>query len=397
MLYWENPANLSPGTALIDLSGDWAPIRHYGELLDQDPLKVYGDLLDDLRKADYRITNLEAPLSGGKFIVKSGSTFHGEERHIAALRALPFDAVTLGNNHTFDCGVESFSRTASLLRENHIAFTGAGLDRKEAVTPIITTVKGVKLGIFNISEGEDLMAAGPDRAGVSGWEIEETAGMIRQMRNSLDVILVIVHCGLEYVPSPPPYVYKAFEQLVSAGADLVAGHHPHVPQGMSILHGKAVYFSLGNFLFYQPTTLACRKLGYHLHIEINPEGVKSVKVLPYELKEEGLKKYDEENFSALFAELTKAVATEEKMNDSWNGFLKFYHVKGYQAELERILEAIKQDPGKGCAMLRNRVMTLQHNNHWNDGLTRIVDGTIDDASPEALALAEKFFLTEVKK
>lgn len=396
MICWKNPANQTGTEAIVDISGDWAPIRHYGELLDQDPLSVYGDLLEDLRKADYRITNLEAPLSGDKYIVKSGSTFHGEERHVAALKALPFDAVTLGNNHTFDCGIGSFQKTASLLKENGIAFTGAGMNLAEAIAPISTTIKGVKVGIYNLSEGEDLMAAGEEKAGVIGWEVEKLSRMIREDRKKYDVILVIVHCGLEYVASPPTFVYDAFCRLAEAGADLVAGHHPHVPQGMTIHKGTPLYFSLGNFLFYQPARLAYRKLGYHLHIKINKEGVKGVEVLPYQLREEGLKKYDMEKFAPLFAELSAAVSTREKMLESWNGFLKFYHTKGYIEEVERIAKVMKEDPGKGAAMLRNRVMTLQHLHHWNDGLTRIVDGTIDDAPSRALALAEKYFLTEAE-
>ena len=48
-------------------------------------------------------------------------------------------------------------------------------------------------------------------------------------------------------------------------------------------------------------------------------------------------------------------------------------------------------------MLRNRVMTLQHLHHWNDGLTRIVSGEIDKAPDWAKKLAEIYFTTEVGK
>ena len=80
-MIWENPLNKAPHQALLDISGDWAPIRHYGELMDADPLSVYGDLLPELRKADWRITNLEAPLTPGQLIVKSGAAFHGRRRN----------------------------------------------------------------------------------------------------------------------------------------------------------------------------------------------------------------------------------------------------------------------------------------------------------------------------
>lgn len=38
-------------------------------------------------------------------------------------------------------------------------------------------------------------------------------------------------------------------RLIDAGADMVAGHHPHALQKTEIYKGKKIYYSLGNFLF----------------------------------------------------------------------------------------------------------------------------------------------------
>jgi len=38
---------------------------------------------------------------------------------------------------------------------------------------------------------------------------------------------------------------------VDAGADIIIGHHPHVPQGWERYQGKDIYYSLGNFNFWQ--------------------------------------------------------------------------------------------------------------------------------------------------
>ena len=55
---------------------------------------------------------------------------------------------------------------------------------------------------------------------------------------------------------------------------------------------------------------------------------------------------------------------------------------------------MRETPEKGAAMLRNRVMTLQHLHHWNDGLSRIVSGEIGKAPEWAKKLAEIYFTTE---
>ncbi|MBR7139877.1 MAG: CapA family protein [Lentisphaeria bacterium] len=396
-MIWENPFNKSSRQALLDISGDWAPIRHYGELMDSDPLSVYGDLLPELRKADWRITNLEAPLTPGKLIVKSGAAFHGEEKRLSALTQVPFDAVTLGNNHTFDCGVEGFKKTVELLNENKIAYCGAGMNKNEALKPLEVEIKNVKIAVFNFSEGEDRMAAGENTPGVAGWEIEAMESAIWQAREKFHAVIAVVHCGLEYVPTPPPYVYDCFDRLAAAGADLVVGHHPHVPQGMTFLRGKPVFFSLGNFIFYQPKQLAYRKLGYHLHVGVNENGITSVEVLPYQLTEEGAKRFDPVQFDGILDAISGCLEKRENVVEAWNGFLSYYGVEGYIDELQRILKEMTDDAGKGAAMLRNRVMTLQHLHHWNDGLTRIVSGEISKAPEWAKKLAEIYFTTEVSK
>ena len=396
-MLWKNPLNSSPRQALLDISGDWGPIRRYGELMDSDPAGVYGDLLPELRRADWLVTNLEAPMTPGELIVKSGAAFHGEERRMSALTAVPFDAVTLANNHTFDCGEKGFFRTAELLERDGIAYCGAGKDDTAAFRPLEVTVKGVKIALFNFSEGEDLMAAAPGKPGVAGWELERVENAVWQAREKFHVVIVIVHCGLEYVPTPPPYVYDAFDRLCAAGADLVAGHHPHVPQGMAVLHGKPAFFSLGNFIFYQDNALLCRKLGYRLQVGVNEKGISEIEVRPYELTPAGARKCDPAVFEPVFRTVSDCLRERKAMVEAWNGFLRYYGVKGYLDELSRIVDKMKEDPGKGAAMLRNRVMTLQHRHHWNDGLSRIVAGEIDTAPAWAVKLAEFYFTEQVKK
>ena len=225
----------------------------------------------------------------------------------------------------------------------------------------------------------------------------KTGQAIWQAREKFHAVIAIVHCGLEYVPTPPPYVYDCFDRLAAAGADLVVGHHPHVPQGMTFLHEKPVFFSLGNFIFYQPKPLAYRKLGYHLHVGVNDKGISSVEVLPYQLTDEGVRRFDPVQFYGILNVISGCLEKRSSMEEAWNGFLSYYGVEGYLDELQRIMNEMHSDAGKGAAMLRNRVMTLQHLHHWNDGLSRIVSGEINKAPEWAKKLAELYFTTEVPR
>lgn len=62
---------------------------------------------------------------------------------------------------------------------------------------------------------------------------------------------------------------QAFQGLADAGADLVVGHHPHVPQGLQIHKKTPIFYSLGNFVFFQPTDLLFRKLGIVLFADLD--------------------------------------------------------------------------------------------------------------------------------
>ena len=380
--------------ASLIVAGDWAPIRAFAPIMAGEPEAIYGDLLSILRSADLRVVNVEAPLSGGTPAVKSGTVFHGEAEHLAALTAVPFEVATLANNHTFDSGIEGFLKTRTLLDAAGIRTLGAGCSEAEASAFLPLEVNGIRIALFNLSEGEDETAALGDKAGVHGWQPEKIVETIRRERGNFALIIVIAHCGLEYIPFPPPYVYEAFQCFADAGADVVIGHHPHVPQGMCIRNQVPLCFSLGNFAFYQETDLKYRKLGYMLKIAAGRSGLVSLEVIPYAIHAGGLALLEGaqlDEFARLFQELSLPLAGADGVLDAWHGFLAYYGELGYFQELGRILQEWEKSPGKGAAMLRNRLLTLQHYWHWHDGLNRIVDGSICNAKAEYIAFAQRYF------
>jgi hypothetical protein len=386
---WVNAA-VPRAQAEIVIASDWAPIRAFDEIVGHSPEAVYGDVLPILRQGDLRIVNLECALSGEASPVwKSGSVFKGRPEHINGLTAVPFEVVTLGNNHVFDYGPEAFSETLKLLGDHGIRSVGAGMNAEEARRPLVLEVKGVRIGIVNFSEGEDLTAAvfGP---GVFGWDVDAVVDSVRAIRPGVDVILVICHGGVEYIPFPPPYLAETFRRIAEAGADLIVGHHAHVPQGIQICNGVPICYSLGNFVFYQQTDLYYRKLGYLVKAGVSRAGLAHIHLIPYEIGSECLRLLQGDE-SALFFESLKKVslplANQEGVTEAWHGFLRYYGLKGFRDEIAMILAKMDQEPAKGAAMLRNRIATMQHREHWIDAMTRITDGTIDSSPQWAYDLA----------
>lgn len=387
--------DLTPRVTAV-VAGDWAPIRAFEPIVRADPAAIYGDLLPTLRHADLRIVNCECALTRAKVPVwKSGAAFKGEPQHAPGLTVVPFDVACLANNHVLDYGVAGLRETLRVLERHGIRTVGAGLDEDAAHVPLTCSVGRQRIHVVNFSEGEDLTASrgGP---GVFGWDIPRVEALVRRLKRQGGVVIAIGHCGLEYVPFPPPYVVAAFRAIADAGADCVIGHHPHVPQGIEWRDGRPIVYSLGNFVFYQPTRLHYRKIGFCVALGITRQRVVRLDVHPYAITDTGLRAMtapERRNFRRTLARLSKPFQTPGGPERAWEAYLAHYGVEGFAAEARGILDRLATEPRKAAAMFRNRVTTLQHAELWRDVLTRVVDGRRRPVSPPARRLVDEYFST----
>ncbi|MCU0252106.1 MAG: CapA family protein [Vicinamibacterales bacterium] len=385
----------SPATVLV--ASDWAPIRAFEPIARDAPASIYGDLLPVLRRADLRIVNCECALASATAAVwKSGAVFKGEPAHVAGLTAVPFDIACLANNHVLDYGVAGLRETLRVLARAGIHSVGAGLTEAQALAPLSVLVNGQPIHIVNLSEGEDLTAStgGP---GVFGWDIALAAAQTRALKKIGGVVIVIAHGGLEYVPFPPPYVVAAFRALIEAGADCVIGHHPHVPQGIEWWLGRPIVYSLGNFVFYQSTTLHHRKTGFCVSLQCEGGRVTGIELHPYRITDTGLRRLDAKQARAFGTDLTRLsrpFATAAGPARAWNAWLQYYGEAGFRAEVTGILDRMTADPRKGAAMFRNRITTMQHLEHWETFLTRMIGAGSGDYTRADYRLVEEYFSKE---
>ena len=62
--------------------------------------------------------------------------------------------------------------------------------------------------------------------------------------------VVVSHGGEEFTSMPSPYTRDRYLRYLELGADVVVAHHPHVPENYELFpDGKAIFYSLGNFIF----------------------------------------------------------------------------------------------------------------------------------------------------
>ncbi len=114
-------------------------------------------------------------------------------------------------------------------------------------------------GAFDVG-GRRFAAA--EKAGVSDEldreDLSAIAEEVRRASAAADVTLVSIHCHeAGGAREKPPAFLEAFARaMIDAGADVVFGHGPHCLRGIEIYRGKAILYSLGNFLFEYETVEA---------------------------------------------------------------------------------------------------------------------------------------------
>ena len=87
--------------------------------------------------------------------------------------------------------------------------------------------------------------------GIFRWDdMDYIARRIAEIKRKCRWCVVVSHGGEEFTSLPNPYTRDRYLQFLELGADVVVGHHPHVPENYELFEdGKAIFYSLGNFIF----------------------------------------------------------------------------------------------------------------------------------------------------
>ena len=224
-----------------------------------------------IRKADVAIGHLEVPHTSSTVELKGDVPAPGAPvDNLAALAEAGFTAVTMAGNHIADCGAQGIADTIAELDRLGIAYCGAGETLQEATRPAVIHAGGriIKLLSYNCV-GPEASWAGDDRAGCAFLRIETEDGSpiapaaplsrmadeaaqtlardIAAARVGADLVIVALHKGLVHRPATlAPYERAVAQAAIDAGADVVAGHHAHIVQGIEFYRGKPIFHGLGN-------------------------------------------------------------------------------------------------------------------------------------------------------
>lgn len=217
----------------------------------EDESLLSSAVLDFFYSADHICANVEGALIDASDTGEKGVLFHSMNPKAAQVfKKMQADIWSLGNNHTMDAGLDGIVNTKRIAAEMGCKTVGAGLNLNDASAPIYLNEAG-GIGIICLSYLVGCVPATETGPGTFPWDsMALIAKRIAEIKAKCRWCVVICHGGEEFAAMPLPYVRNRYLQYLELGADVVVGHHPHVPENYELLdNGKAIFYSLGNFIF----------------------------------------------------------------------------------------------------------------------------------------------------
>lgn len=238
----------------IFVSGDFCAInRIEDKILSSSKEDILVDLMFIIKGADLSITNLECPITKfNKPVSKTGPALKGIPKAVSFLADSGFNLVTLANNHIMDYGQVGLKDTLKELREANIDYVGADIDGFKASTIFYFEKFGIKIAILNFAENE-WSTTNSEAAGANPVNPIQSFYSINEAKKNADAVIVINHGGNELTNLPSPNLKELLHFYVDAGADCVINHHTHFISGYEIYNKKPIFYSLGNFIFDNPS------------------------------------------------------------------------------------------------------------------------------------------------
>ena len=204
------------------------------------------------RRDDLTIINHECPSTDVVAPIPKEFSFRCDPAALPVAKRFGVDVANLANNHGFDQGPEGLLDSIRNMRRAGIVPVGAGANQREADAPAYVEVKGWRIAIVGVGEvlGPDYQVAVGNRPGTAvGHDFPRAIRSIRAADAHADLVLVVIHWGVELDTEPREYQIDEARRMIRAGADAIFGHHAHRLQPMETVLGRPVFYGLGNFVW----------------------------------------------------------------------------------------------------------------------------------------------------
>lgn len=232
---------------------------------------LFENITEYLAAADIKVTNQETILAGNELGFSGFPKFNSPTQVGDAIAAAGFNVVLHATNHAADQGLAGIEYCASFW-EQYPDVLMTGISKDDTASRIsYLTIEDITFAILNYTYGPNMEVLPSNLMGhlnmlcdydVNTGRISFTAlnpqvtEDIMEAEENADIVIVFPHWGTEYQSTPSMYQRNFAEEMTAAGADLIIGTHPHVPQPIEWITAEngnraLCYYSLGNYVSTQ--------------------------------------------------------------------------------------------------------------------------------------------------
>ena len=233
---------------------------------DFKPMLTY--IKDIVSEYDIAYYNQETILGGTGLGLSDYPTFNSPYEAGDGMLDAGFNLVSLATNHTVDRGKKAVMNSCEYWKKQEDVMTsGSYCSIEERDEVKIAEVNNITYTMLNYTYGTngmpvsddylvnvwptDLAINDPDRDTKYQKYKEQVKADVEKVRDSVDVLIVAMHWGVEYTHNPTEYEKDMAEYLASLDVDIIIGTHPHVIQPVTWIDDTLVIYSLGNFISAQ--------------------------------------------------------------------------------------------------------------------------------------------------
>jgi hypothetical protein len=215
---------------------------------------MFAEIKPYIRRADLPLCHVETPMTSAP--ATGYPVFNTPPELATAIRQTGWRACSTAATHTLDQGQKGVDGTIRALDRAGVLHTGSFSSAAGQATPLIMTVKGVRVAFLAYTElTNGIPSPHP-------WSVNRTsaaqilADAHRARMDGAKVVIVNLHWGDEDVIQPSSFQLQLAKKLTrSPEITAIVGQHVHVVQPIRILGGKLVVFGEGNLISNQ--TSAC--------------------------------------------------------------------------------------------------------------------------------------------
>lgn len=286
---------------------------------------IWGDALKvwEAEQPDLKLINLETSITSfpepwpGK-----GINYRMNPKNIYVLAAAGIDHCSLANNHTLDWGRPGLEETLQTLETANIRYSGAGRNSGEAAKPSVFNLNQGRVLVFSYAAGSSgVPGMWQAKSGLPGvnflpglgeTEISQIKQTIEKVKEAGDVVVFSIHWGGNWGYSiPTEHREFAHRILDESGVDLIYGHSSHHPLGFEVHNNKLIIYGAGDFINDYEGISGHEEyrgeliLMYFPEIDIDSGQLKSIKMVPMEMKNFRLNKAKNKDAKWLFNTLNR--------------------------------------------------------------------------------------------